>query len=154
MMLAAMRPATSQAGERACVPSPGAAAPLRTCTQAPPRTRVAAATRPPRHGDDKSGREREGGVATQERRKTKRPDKWKVILFNDDYTSMEFVVEILIQLFGKTPTAATEVMLRIHRGGKGVAGVYILEVAETKVATVHRLAEQRGYPLRAGLEQE
>ena len=105
-------------------------------------------------GGKDPGREREGGVATQERKQVKRPDKWKVILFNDDYTSMEFVVEILIQLFGKTPTAATEIMLRIHRGGKGVAGVYILQVAETKVSAVHRLAEQRGYPLRAGLERE
>lgn len=98
--------------------------------------------------------EREGGVATQERKKTARPDKFKVLLYNDDYTPMEFVVKILEQLFGKGPAAATQIMMQIHRSGLGVAGVFVLEVAETKVAAVHRMAEQRGYPLRAGVEKE
>jgi ATP-dependent Clp protease adaptor protein ClpS len=98
--------------------------------------------------------EREGGVATQTRKKTSRPDKFKVLLYNDDFTPMEFVVAILQQLFGKGPAAATQIMLQIHRSGLGVAGVYVLEVAETKVAAVHRMAEQRGYPLRAGVEKE
>ena len=56
-------------------------------------------------------------------------------------------------VFGKSPSAATQIMLQIHRGGLGVAGVYVLEVAETKSATVHRLAEERGYPLRSGVEK-
>jgi ATP-dependent Clp protease adaptor protein ClpS len=99
-------------------------------------------------------REREGGVATRSRQKTARPPKYKVLLYNDDYTPMEFVVQILEQLFGKSPAAATQIMLAIHRGGIGVAGVYVLEIAETKVAAVHRAAEARGYPLRAGLEKE
>jgi len=98
--------------------------------------------------------EREGGLATQERKKTARPDKFKVLLYNDDYTPMEFVVKILEQLFGKGPAAATQIMLQIHKSGLGVAGVFVLEVAETKVAAVHRMAEQRGYPLRAGVEKE
>ena len=97
---------------------------------------------------------REGGVATATRRKTARPERWKVLLFNDDYTPMEFVVAILEQLFGKSPAAATQIMLAIHRTGLGVAGVYVLEVAETKVASVHGAAEERGYPLRAGVEKE
>jgi ATP-dependent Clp protease adaptor protein ClpS len=97
---------------------------------------------------------RERGVATQTRPKVTRPPRFKVILYNDDYTPMEFVVALLEQVFSKSPAAATELMLQIHRKGMGVAGVYVLEVAETKVATVHTLAEQRGYPLRAGTEKE
>jgi ATP-dependent Clp protease adaptor protein ClpS len=97
---------------------------------------------------------REGGVATATRRKVARPPRYKVILFNDDYTPMEFVVAILERIFDKGPSEATQIMLRIHNSGLGVAGVYVLEVAETKVALVHRAAEERGYPLRAGTERE
>ncbi len=99
-------------------------------------------------------REREGGVATRSRAKTARPSKYKVLLYNDDYTPMEFVVQLLEQVFGKSPAAATQIMLAIHRGGLGVAGVYVLEIAETKVSAVHRAAEDRSYPLRAGVEKE
>ena len=67
---------------------------------------------------------------------------------------MEFVVTVLERVFSKSPSAATQIMLAVHRSGLGVAGVYVLEVAETKVATVHRMAEDRGYPLRAGVEKE
>ena len=67
---------------------------------------------------------------------------------------MEFVVQILENLFGKGPSAATQIMLQIHHGGLGVAGVYVLEVAETKVAAVHEAAGKRGYPLRSGVEKE
>jgi ATP-dependent Clp protease adaptor protein ClpS len=97
---------------------------------------------------------REGGLATATRRKTARPQRYKVLLYNDDYTPMEFVVAILERIFGKGPSEATQIMLQIHNGGLGVAGVYVLEVAETKVAQVHRTAEDRGYPLRAGVEKE
>jgi ATP-dependent Clp protease adaptor protein ClpS len=97
---------------------------------------------------------RERGVSTQTRPKVQRPPRFKVLLYNDDYTPMEFVVALLEQVFGKSPAAATELMLVIHRKGMGVAGVFVLEVAETKVATVHRLAEERGFPLRAGMEKE
>ena len=105
---------------------------------------------PPQVGDPR----REGGVATATRKKVARPPRYKVILFNDDYTPMEFVVAILERIFGKGPSEATQIMLRIHNSGLGVAGVYVLEVAETKVALVHRTAEERGYPLRAGTEKE
>jgi ATP-dependent Clp protease adaptor protein ClpS len=64
------------------------------------------------------------------------------------------VVTLLEQVFKKGPSAATQLMLQIHKGGQGIAGVYVLEVAETKAATVHRMAEERGYPLRAGVEAE
>jgi ATP-dependent Clp protease adaptor protein ClpS len=110
-------------------------------------------------GPEDPGREvgdprREGGVATATRRKVARPPRFKVILYNDDYTPMEFVVALLEQIFGKGPSEATQIMLAIHKTGLGVAGVYVLEVAETKVALVHRAAEERGYPLQAGVEKE
>jgi ATP-dependent Clp protease adaptor protein ClpS len=97
---------------------------------------------------------REGEVATRTRGKVARPPRYKVVLYNDDYTPMEFVVAILENVFGKGPSAATQIMLQIHNAGLGVAGVFVLEVAETKVVTVHRLAEQQGYPLRSGVEKE
>ncbi len=112
----------------------------------------AGATGPPR--DPERDEEREGGLATATRPKTTRPPRYKVLLYNDDYTPMEFVVAVLEQVFGKGPTEATTIMLAIHRGGIGVAGVYVLEVAETKVSLVHKAAEDRGYPLRAGVEKE
>jgi ATP-dependent Clp protease adaptor protein ClpS len=99
-------------------------------------------------------REREGGLATREKPKVERPKRFKVLLYNDDYTPMEFVVHLLENLFNKSPSEATALMLQIHRSGMGVAGVYVLDIAETKVAAVHRLAEERGYPLRAGAEPE
>ena len=97
---------------------------------------------------------REGDVATQTRPSVSRPERFKVLLYNDDYTPMEFVVTVLEKVFGKGPSAATQIMLQIHRTGLGIAGVYVLEVAETRVARVHRMAEERGYPLRSGVEKE
>jgi len=96
----------------------------------------------------------EGAVATRTRRKIARPERFKVLLYNDDYTPMEFVVQVLESIFGKGPSAATQIMLQIHHSGLGVAGVYVLEVAETKLTAVHTAAERRGYPLRAGIEKE
>ena len=106
--------------------------------------------REPRRDDPRH----ESGIATLTRRKTAKPIRYKVLLFNDDYTPMEFVVAILEQIFGKGPSEATQIMLAVHRGGVGVAGVYVLDVAETKAAAVHRAAEARGYPLRSGIEHE
>ena len=96
--------------------------------------------------------ERRSGTEVRERKAT--PPRFKVVLYNDDYTPMEFVVALLESIFGMGPAEATQVMLHIHRKGSGVAGVYVLEVAETKVATVHKSAEAAGYPLRAGVEEE
>ena len=109
---------------------------------------------PPGEPTVQRDREREGGLATRERPKVERPKRFKVILWNDDYTPMEFVVSLLENVFSKSPSEATQLMLQIHKGGMGIAGVYVLEIAETKVATVHRMAEERGYPLRAGSEPE
>jgi ATP-dependent Clp protease adaptor protein ClpS len=97
---------------------------------------------------------RERGVAEETRPKIERPPRFKVVLYNDDYTPMGFVVAVLETVFQKSPAESNALMLRIHRSGSGIAGVYPLEIAETKVSTVHRMAEERGYPLRAGVEPE
>jgi len=104
----------------------------------------------PSRGDPR----RDGELATRTRRKVERPPRYKVLLYNDDYTPMEFVVTLLEKVFGKGPSEATAIMLAIHNSGLGVAGVYTLDVAETKVVAVHKAAEQRGFPLRAGAERE
>jgi ATP-dependent Clp protease adaptor protein ClpS len=97
---------------------------------------------------------RERGVAEKTRPKIERPPRFKVVLYNDDYTPMAFVVGVLEIVFQKSPAESNALMLRIHRSGAGIAGVYPLQIAETKVSTVHRMAEERGYPLRAGVEPE
>ncbi len=97
---------------------------------------------------------REEGVATKERPKTKKPRMFKVILHNDDYTPMEFVIAVLMQIFRMDETDATQVMLHVHRSGIGVAGVYSFEVAETKVAQVLSAAKNHEYPLQCTCEPE
>ncbi len=93
-------------------------------------------------------------TSTKDRTKVKRPDMYKVIIHNDDYTPMDFVVDILVGVFRKNSAEATQLMLRIHNNGHAIGGVYTYEVAETKVHQVHSLSEQREYPLRATLEEE
>jgi ATP-dependent Clp protease adaptor protein ClpS len=99
-------------------------------------------------------RHRQGSVLERSREKQARPPRFKVVLYNDDFTPMQFVVNLLESVFRKSPVEANALMLQIHRSGSGIAGVYTHEVAETKVASVHKLAEERGYPLRAGVEAE
>lgn len=79
---------------------------------------------------------------------------YKVLLHNDDYTTMEFVVEILITVFGKSLEKATQIMLNIHNKGQGMCGIYPRQIAETKVETVHHLASSKGFPLKSTLEKE
>ncbi|MBU2429273.1 MAG: ATP-dependent Clp protease adaptor ClpS, partial [Proteobacteria bacterium] len=79
---------------------------------------------------------------------------YKVILHNDNYTTMEFVVEILITVFGKSLEKATQIMLNIHNKGQGMCGIYPRQIAETKVETVHHLASSKGFPLKSTLEKE
>jgi ATP-dependent Clp protease adaptor protein ClpS len=98
--------------------------------------------------------ERQGQVLEQPRDETRRPELYKVLLHNDDYTAMDFVVEILESVFSKSPAEAYRVMMHVHTAGIGVAGTYVHEVAETKVAAVHEAAREAGYPLRASLEPE
>ena len=85
-------------------------------------------------------------------RKVARPPKYKVLLYNDDYTPMEFVVAILENLFGKGPTEATQIMLAIHRTGLGVAGVYVQDIAETKMKQVLTHAKESQHPLQCVTE--
>ena len=87
------------------------------------------------------------------KKKTKRPEMFNVVLYNDDYTTMEFVIHVLESIFDKGPAEAYRVMMEVHTGGKGLCGSYTYEVAETKVETVHELARSEGFPLRAGIEE-
>jgi ATP-dependent Clp protease adaptor protein ClpS len=84
----------------------------------------------------------------------KEPPLYKVMLLNDDYTTMEFVVEVLRYVFNKSAAEATRIMLNVHRKGVGVCGVYPYEVAETKVDAVDALARQNGFPLKCIMEKE
>jgi ATP-dependent Clp protease adaptor protein ClpS len=93
------------------------------------------------------------GVVTESERKVKLPPMYKVLLHNDDYTTMEFVVQVLQSVFHKTAADATQIMLHIHRSGLGVAGVYTQEIAETKVSTVEAMARQHEYPLKCTMEE-
>ena len=100
-------------------------------------------------------RHNQTGGAVQERieRKTQEPTLYNVILLNDDYTTMEFVMNILETLFQKSPAEAYRIMMHVHRNGRGLAGVYTYEVAETKAEQVASLASDAGYPLRAAIEE-
>jgi len=97
--------------------------------------------------------EEERGVATKIRTKTKKPSMWRVLLMNDDYTPMEFVVSILMGIFNKTSEEATQIMLNVHQSGVGTCGVYTFEVAETKVAQVMDSAKRAQHPLQCTLEK-
>jgi ATP-dependent Clp protease adaptor protein ClpS len=85
---------------------------------------------------------------------TRLPRLYKVLLHNDYYTTMEFVIEVLEGVFARSPAEAFRIMMHVHRSGLGVCGVYPFEIAETKVALVHERARERGFPLRASLEEE
>ncbi len=95
----------------------------------------------------------QGSVATEEHVETKEPRLYKVLLHNDDYTSMEFVISILETIFHKSIPDATEIMLNVHNEGIGIAGVYTREISETKISTVHQLAQKNEFPLRCSMER-
>jgi ATP-dependent Clp protease adaptor protein ClpS len=86
--------------------------------------------------------------------KLKYPKKYKVLLLNDDYTSMEFVIDVLMNIFHKSYEQAQHVMLEVHQREKGICGVYSHEIAETKIMQVHKNARESGFPLRAEMEEE
>ena len=86
--------------------------------------------------------------------KQDQPHMYKVILHNDNYTTMEFVVEVLMAVFGKSLEKANQIMLNVHNKGKEVCGIYPLQIAETKMETVHNLASNKGFPLKSTMEKE
>ncbi len=94
-----------------------------------------------------------GQVRTEREAEAREPKLYRVLLLNDDYTTMEFVVDVLVQVFGKPSAEATRIMLDVHRRGRGVCGVYTRDIAATKAARVHELAKQRQFPLRCLVEE-
>lgn len=96
----------------------------------------------------------EGDVSLATEKKVKKPKMYKVLIYNDDYTSMEFVVEILVSIFNKPRAEATRIMLDVHKKGKGICGVYTYDIAVTKVNRVHKFARLYEYPLKSGIEEE
>jgi ATP-dependent Clp protease adaptor protein ClpS len=114
-------------------------------------------------GDDSDGRNGQNGqngdgtgtgIVAKTRPKTKKPNLYKVLLLNDDYTPMEFVVHILEKIFGKSREEAVDVMLHVHRHGVGICGIFTFEVAETKVAQVIEFSRRHQHPLQCTMEKE
>jgi len=103
---------------------------------------------------NKPGEDRDHGLAIEEARpRLKKPPLYRVVLLNDDYTPMEFVVQVLQGIFSMDRSSATRVMLEVHTKGKGICGVYTFEIAETKVAQVTGLAQQHQHPLLCTMEE-
>lgn len=105
-------------------------------------------------GGDNNDRDGKTGLVTKTRPKTKKPSLYKVLLLNDDYTPMEFVVHVLEKYFTKGREEATRIMLHVHRKGVGICGVFTYEVAETKMTQVMDFARQHGHPLQCTMEKE
>jgi ATP-dependent Clp protease adaptor protein ClpS len=100
------------------------------------------------------GPEHDGELVLDERPKVERPRRYVVVLHNDDYTTMEFVVHVLMKFFHLGETEATQVMLHVHHKGYGIVGTYTRDVAETKAAQVMAYAKEHGHPLRCSAEPE
>ena len=97
--------------------------------------------------------ESEGEVLTKGDEELKEPDEYIVLLLNDDYTTMEFVVTVVMTVFHKPLPEATKIMLDVHKKGKGTVGVYSYDIAVTKINQVHQLARQNGFPLKCTMEK-
>ncbi|OSP56875.1 ATP-dependent Clp protease adapter ClpS [Pseudoruegeria sp. SK021] len=109
---------------------------------------------PPILSDGPGGIDSESGIVTKTRSKTQRPPLYKVLILNDDYTPMEFVVHVLERFFGLTHSQAFEVMLTVHKKGVAVVGVFSFEIAETKVGQVMDFARRHQHPLQCTMEKE
>ena len=105
-------------------------------------------------GNNGTGGDNKTGIVTKTRPKTKKPSLYKVLLLNDDYTPMEFVVVVLQKYFGKSRDEAERIMLHVHQKGVGVCGVYTFEVAETKVTQVMDFSRANNHPLQCTMEKE
>jgi ATP-dependent Clp protease adaptor protein ClpS len=99
-------------------------------------------------------KKQQGDVELLDRTTTQKPRRYQVVLHNDDYTTMEFVVFVLIKFFHKTETEATQIMLRVHHRGYGIVGLFTRDIAETKAAQVMDFAKEHGHPLRCTAEPE
>ena len=106
------------------------------------------------NGDDDGDGEKRSGALTLTRTRTKKPSMYKVLMLNDDYTPMEFVIDVLQHIFQKNREEATKIMLHVHQKGVGVCGVYTYEVAETKVTQTVDYARKNQHPLQCTLEKE
>ncbi len=93
----------------------------------------------------------DGDVKSDE--ELREPKQYRVILHNDDYTTMDFVIEVLVTVFHKPTMEATKIMLDVHKRGKGICGVYTYDIAATKTAQVHQMAKMREFPLKCSLEE-
>lgn len=100
-----------------------------------------------------SDTEAEGGVLTRDEEEIKEPEEYRVLLLNDDYTTMEFVVTVLMTVFHKSLPDATRIMLDVHKKGRGTVGTYTYDIAVTKINQVHELARQNGFPLKCIMEK-
>ncbi len=94
------------------------------------------------------------GIEVETRQETKAPAMYKVFLLNDDYTTMDFVVQVLETVFHKPPAEAMQIMLHVHKKGRGLCGVYTRDIAETKVIAVYEHARKEGFPLKCVMEEE
>jgi ATP-dependent Clp protease adaptor protein ClpS len=101
-----------------------------------------------------AGLKTDEGTAVKERHITKKPPLYRVLLLNDDYTTMDFVIYVLEKVFHKSPVEATSIMLHVHKKGVGLAGIYTREIAETKIADVEELARESEFPLKCIMEKE
>ena len=128
-------------------PTPPFSSPTSPPGGAPPR---APNHFPDKHQDDAV----RTGLAVKSRPKTKKPSMYKVLMLNDDYTPMEFVVHVLERFFGKSHEDATQIMLQVHQRGVGMCGVYTYEIAETKAGQVMDLARQQQHPLQCTIEKD
>ncbi|MDR1614059.1 MAG: ATP-dependent Clp protease adaptor ClpS [Campylobacteraceae bacterium] len=96
----------------------------------------------------------EKNTAIKVRKEAKTPKKYIVYLLNDDFTTMDFVIKVLMLYFGHNPRSAFDIMMKVHEEGRGVCGIYPFEIAETKIAQVHASAKASSFPLRAFMEEE
>ena len=120
-----------------------------------PSARAALVVRAANEGDNRpDGGNPDLGVVTKTRTRTRKPAMYKVLMLNDDYTPMEFVVHVLERFFSKSREESTRIMLHVHRRGVGVCGVFTYEVAETKVTQVMDLARQNQHPLQCTIEKD
>jgi ATP-dependent Clp protease adaptor protein ClpS len=103
---------------------------------------------------DSMGQTFQNEIQTETEIEVKKPKMYKVIIHNDNYTTMDFVVEVLMSVFNKQAADATRIMLEVHQKGAGIAGIYTYDIAQTKIAEVHEMAKQKEFPLLCSLEEE